>query len=145
MKFYLVAFSFFSCAQSGKVINSVSCSSRVNLQYDKTTVKGVMAKKKSKKITISFLNYFKDSIRAYIDGNLQFSDIVITDNVSGKSNKNFTYHYSNDSHIPILKVETKDGNCFDIQVKGKYKLIYIFYDSSKRWTVRFSNKYYVEN
>ena len=104
-----------------------------------------MAKRDQKKITIIFLNYFHDSIKLYINGNLKFHDVVVTDTVSGKSDKSFSYDYSDDRTLPMVKVGTEDGNCFDIQIKEKYKLVYIFFDKVKKWTIRFSNKYYVDN
>ena len=149
MKAYLIILSFtftlISCSQSKKVVSSISCANTFNLQYDKTSSKGVMAKRSQKKVTIFFLNSFHDSIKVYINGVLKFDNVVVTDSVSVKSDKSFTYEYSNNSNIPIIKVENKEGNCFDLKVKKRYKLIYVFYDSSKKWTVRFSNKYYVDN
>jgi hypothetical protein len=149
MKFYLAglfsAFFFFSCSPNRKVVNNISCPGFINLQYDKTTAKGVMAKKDLKKVTIFFLNYFNDSIKLYINGNLKFQDLVVTDSVSGKSEKSFSYDYSNDRTLPIMKVEFEGGNCFDIQIIEKYKIVYLFNDNFKRWTIRFSNRYYVDN
>ena len=149
MKYYWIAlfstFSYFSCSQPRKVVNSISCSSKIELQYDKTTSKGVMAKRDQKKITVFFLNYFYDSIKVYINGNLKFQDFVLTDTVSGKSDKSFSYDYSDYRTMPIMKVESEDGNCFDIQINEKYKIVYLFFDNFKKWTIRFSNKYYVDN
>lgn len=149
MKYYWIVLffsvSYFSCSQPRKVVNSISCPNKIKLQYDKTTSKGVMAKRDQKRVTIFFLNYFYDSINIYINGNVKFKDFVVTDTVSGKSDKNFTYDYSNDRKIPIMKVESRNGSCFEIPINEKYKIVYLFFDDSKKWTIRFSNKYYVDN
>lgn len=149
MKYYWIvlfsAFLYLSCSQPRKVVNSISCSSKIDLQYDKTTSKGVMTKRDQKKVAVFFLNYFHDSIKVYINGNLKFHDFVVTDTISGKSGKSFSYDYSDDRAMPIIKVETEDGNCFDIQISVKYKIVYLFLDYLKKWTIRFSNKYYVDN
>ena len=104
-----------------------------------------MIKKNQKKIIIIFMNDFNNQIKIYVNGNLKFNAKVITDNVSGKSDKTFIYDYSKDSDVPFIKVESKEGNCFDIKTKKDFKLVYLFYDSTKIWTLRFSNKYYVDN
>ena len=149
MKYYWMALfsalSYFSCSQPRKAVNSISCSSKIELQYDRTSSKGVMAKRDQKKVTVFFLNYFYDSIKVYINGNLKFQDFVVTDTVSGKSNKSFSYDYSDDRMMPIMKVESNNGNCFDIQISENYKLVYLFLDDKKNWTIRYSNKYYVDN
>jgi len=115
------------------------------MQYDKTTSKGVMAKRDQKKVTVFFLNYFYDSIKVYINGNIKFKDFVLTDTLSGKSDKSFSYDYSDDGKMPIMKVESQNGSCFEIPINKKYKIVYLFFDDSKKWTIRFSNKYYVDN
>lgn len=149
MKYYWIAlffaFSYFSCSEPRKIINSTSCNNRFVIQYDKTISKGVMAGRDQKKITIYFLNYFHDSLKVYINGNLGFHDFVFTDTTSGRTNKSFSYDYSKDHIMPIMKVESGNDNCFEIQISEKYKIVYLFFDDLKRWTIRYSNRYYVDN
>lgn len=134
-----------SCAQQKQLINSLSCQNKISVQYDNSTAKGVMAKGNKKSVIVFFMNDFDDKIKGYINGSQKFSGEVLTNETSGKSDKNFAYDYSNDKTLPILKIEKEDGSCFDIKIKKQYKLIYVFYDSNQEWIVRFSNKYYVDN
>lgn len=104
-----------------------------------------MATQNENSITVFFLNNFDNHLRGYVDGKLKFDGMVVTNNISGKSDKNFYYEYQNKQSLPILKIEAEDGGCFDIKVKKGFKLIYVFRDQNKAWTVRFSNRYYVDN
>jgi len=134
-----------SCAQQKQLVNSLSCQNKIAVQYDNSKAKGAMATGNKKSVVVFFMNDFNDKIKGFINGKQRFSGEVLTNETSGKSDKNFTYDYSNDKSLPILKIEKEDGGCFDIEVKKRYKLIYIFYDSNQGWIVRFSNKYYVDN
>lgn len=134
-----------SCAQQKQLVNSFSCQNKITVQYDNSKAKGVMAKGNKKSVTVFFMNDFNDKIKGYINGKQKFSGEVLTNEISGKSDKNFVYNYSNDTTLPILKIEKENGSCFDIRIKKQYKLIYIYYDSNQEWIVRFSNKYYVDN
>lgn len=148
MKYFGITFLgilFISCVHPIKVVKSISCSSNFELQFDKTTSKGQMRKKNQKNITLIFLNYFSDSIKVYFNGKLKFQEFVVTDSISGDSHKRFFYDLRNEKKLPILKVESSNRNCFDIQLNKKYKLAYLFLDDKKNWTIRFSNKYYVDN
>lgn len=142
----LIGFSFLSisCAQQKQVVNSLSCQNKITVQYDNSKAKGVMAKNKEL-VIVFFMNDFNDKIKGYINGKQKFSGEVLTNEISGKSDKNFAYNYSKDKTLPILKIEKENGSCFDIRIKKQYKLIYVFYDSNQEWIVRFSNKYYVDN
>ena len=149
MKYYWVVtfftILFFSCSQPQRIVRSISCASHLQIQYDNSISKGVMAKSDKRMITIFFLNYFHDSINVFINGNLKFHDLVIIDTTTGKSGKIFSYDYSYDNTTPVMKVATKNGNCFDIQINPTYKIVYLFYDGLHKWTARYSNRYYVDN
>ncbi|MEG0929131.1 hypothetical protein [Chryseobacterium sp.] len=142
----LIGFSFLSisCAQQKQLVNSLSCQNKITVQYDNSKAKGVMAKNKEL-VIVFFMNDFNDKIKGYINGEQKFSGEVLTNEISGKSDKNFAYNYSKDKTLPILKIEKENGSCFDIRIKKQYKLIYVFYDSNQEWIVRFSNKYYIDN
>lgn len=133
-----------SCAQQKQSINSLTCQNKITIQYDNSKAKGVMAKNKES-IIVFFMNDFNDKIKGYINGEQKFSGEVVTNEISGKSDKNFAYNYSKDKILPILKIEKENGSCFDVRIKKQYKLIYVFYDSDQEWIVRFSNKYYIDN
>ncbi len=135
----------FSCVSSQRLKNSITCPDKVFVQIDKSFSKGVMAAQNDKSITVFFLNSFNDHLRGYVNGELKFDGMVITNNISGKSDENFYYRYDNKQSLPILKIEAEDGRCFDIKVIKGYKIIYVFCDQNKAWTVRFSNRYYVDN
>lgn len=149
MKYYLIfIFStlvFFSCSNIKKVVNGTSCSNKLNIQYDNTFSRGVMAKKEKKKITVFFLNYFHDSIKVYFNRDLKFHDFVLTNTTTGKSNKSFSYDYSKVRTVPIMKVESENHNCFEVPIKKNYKIVYLFIDDLKKWTIRYSNRYYVND
>ncbi|PWN72241.1 hypothetical protein C1631_006480 [Chryseobacterium phosphatilyticum] len=142
----LLGFSFLliSCVQQKQLVNSLSCQNKITVQYDNSKAKGVMAKNKEL-VIVFFMNDFNDKIKGYINGKQKFNGEVLTKETSGKSDKNFAYNYSKDKTLPILKIEKENGSCFDIRIKKRYKLVYVFYDSNQEWIVRFSNKYYVDN
>lgn len=134
-----------SCAQQKQLVNSLSCQNKITVQYDNSKAKGVIAKGNKKSVIVFFMNDFNDKIKGFINGKQRFSGEVLTNEISGKSDKNFVYDYNNDKTLPVLKIEKESGSCFDIEIKKQYKLIYVFYDSNQGWIVRFSNKYSVDN
>jgi len=145
MKLLLPLLLCFGCMQSRKIINSVSCNNKVNIQYDRNSSKRTLSVNESKSFTVFFLNEFHNRVKGYVNGSLKFNEMVETNVTTGKSDKNFIFRYENREPLPILKIEIEEGNCIDIKVQEGYRFVYIFYDSKKEWTVRFSNKYYVEN
>ncbi len=131
---------------SNRIRNSLSCTDRVRTQIDNITRKGVMATHNENSITIIFLNSFNGRFKAYVNGALKFDEMVVTNETSGQSNKYFVYRYEKGQERPILKIEGEDGACFDIRVTKGYRLIYVFRDESNpHWTLRFSDRFYVDN
>ena len=141
----LIIILFFSCNVHRKITKSNSTFSKVEIQYDKSRAKGVMADKNQKRVVVYFMNYFNDTIRVFFNGSLIFRDFVTTDSVSGKSNKFFTYDYSQDLTMPLMKVVSKSGSSFEVQTVKRYKIIYLFFDESQKLTVRFTNRYSVDD
>lgn len=148
MKFYFILFVtvlFISCSLSKKTQNNISCPGTFDLQTQRSNYPVLRTNKKNKTITIYFLYYFNDKIKMFINEELKFDAMVVTNSTSGMSGKGITYNYSKDRNLPILKLEIDNGNCIDFKAIKKYKFIYLWYDSTKIWTVRFSNKFYSEN
>ncbi|WP_289034636.1 hypothetical protein [uncultured Flavobacterium sp.] len=136
---------FLSCKPSEKVISNISCSGTVTLQYDK--IKRAdrdkpLAEKNLDAFTVYFLNEYKDSIQAYVNNKLYYEKNL--DGNFENLNENFGYNYSKDVNIPVLKIVSKTKNtCFDIGIDKNYKIIYVFLSDDGKWTVRFSNIFYL--
>ncbi|MDR2204858.1 MAG: hypothetical protein LBE36_01685 [Flavobacteriaceae bacterium] len=131
-----------SCTSQNKLSNSLSCDTRITVQYDNAKRKAGMAKTDKKSITVIFVSDFNDHIKSYVNGKEVLNDFVKT-NDTGLSNNFFYYNYSQDENPPIIKIQKENSDCFDIKINKKYKLVYIFHDSNLGWIVRFTNKYLV--
>lgn len=129
--------------------SSTECNSEVEIQYEKTSRKtkrnGLETDRSMEAVSIQFLNNFNHRIKGYINGELRFEDVVVTDDVTGMSEKYFGYNYSKDINLPIIKISIEGiDKCFEIKVLKKYKLIYIFLSENNEITVRYSNTIYEE-
>jgi hypothetical protein len=127
--------------------SSTECDGEVEIQYEKTSRKtkrdGLETDRKMKSVSIEFLNNFNHKIKGYINGELQFEDVVVTDDVTRMSEKYFGYNYSKDVDLPVIKVSIEGlDKCFEIKVLEKYKLIYVFLSENNEITVRYSNTIY---
>lgn len=122
------------------------CEGKVEIQYEKTSRKtkqdGLEADQNMKSVSIEFLNYFNHKVKGYVNGELQFEEVVVTDDVTGMSQKYFGYNYSKDDNLPTIKVDIDGVDCFKITVLEKYKLIYVFLSENNEITVRYSNSIY---
>jgi hypothetical protein len=117
------------------------------LQYDKikNSDKGKpIAKNELKAFTVYFLNEFNDSIKGFVNNKLYFDKFLKITGSNDNLNNYFGYNYSKDINIPNLKIVSKTKNtCFDIEIDKRYKLVYVFLSKEGKWTVRFSNIYYL--
>lgn len=138
---------FTRCKTENLIIDSISCSEKIILQYDKIK-KGdkrkPIAKKELNTFTVYFVNTFNDSVKGYVNNELLYDKFIKTEDSSDNLKNYFGYNYSNDSKTPVLKIVSKNKNqCFDLEINKKYKLIYIFTTTDGKWIVRFSNIYYI--
>jgi hypothetical protein len=144
----IVALILFGCASQEKVIKNINCSGEVVLQYDKIkkSDKGKpIANKDLKAFTVYFINDFNDSIQGYVNDRLCYDKYLKINSNSDNLKDSFGYNYSKDEKTPVLKVISKTKKiCFDIEINKKYKLIYVFITNENKWTVRFSNIYYIQ-
>ena len=140
-------FSFIISCKTEKTISNVSCSGKVLVQYDRTKTEDSNKQKADKNIngcTVYFINEYDDQIEAYVNEKLEFEKYVKVNGSSDSLENHFTFGYSGNSEMPILKIQSKTQNtCFDIQIEKKYKVIYIFLSRTGKWTVRFSNIIYL--
>jgi hypothetical protein len=136
------------CASQEKVLKNISCSGEITLQYDKIkrSDKGKpIAKKDLKAFTVYFINEFNDSIQGYVNNSLHYDKYLKLDGNSDNMKNSFGYNYSKDINTPVLKIVSKTRNiCFDLEIDKRYKLIYVFFTNDGKWTVRFSNIYYIQ-
>ena len=96
-----------------------------------------------KAVSIEFLNNFNHQVKGYINGELLFDELVVTDDVTGLSNKYFGYNYSRDDDLPLINLIIEGiDNCFEIEALRKYKLIYVFLSDKSEVTIRYSNTIY---
>jgi hypothetical protein len=135
------------CASKERTIKNISCLGEVTLQYDKikNSDKGKpIAKNELKAFTVYFLNEFNDSIKGFVNNKLYFDKFLKITGSNDNLNNYFGYNYSKDINIPNLKIVSKTKNtCFDIEIDKRYKLVYVFLSKEGKWTVRFSNIYYL--
>ena len=81
----------------------------------------------------------------FINEELKFDAMVVTNSTSGMSGKGITYNYSKDRNLPILKLEIDNGNCIDFKAI-KNTNTYIFGMIQQKFGLcHFSNKFYSEN
>lgn len=136
------------CSSQEKVLKNISCPGEITLQYDKIkrSDKGKpIAKKDLQAFTVYFINEFNDSIQGYVNNKIQYDKYLKINGNSDKLNDFFGYNYSKDEKTPVLKLISKTKNtCFDIEINKRYKLIYVFITNEGKWTVRFSNIYYIQ-
>jgi len=136
----------FGCKSQEKIVRSITCGSNVSLQYDKIKKqdKGKpIAKRGLQSVSIYFLSNYNDSLQGFINDKILYDKFLQQDDNSHNLNENFSYNYSKDLKLPILKIVSKTDNvCFDISIDKKYKLIYVF-KNDLGWIVRFSNVYYL--
>lgn len=123
------------------------CEGKVEIQYEKTSRKtkqdGLETDRNMKSVSIEFLNSFNHKIKGYINGELRFDETVVTDGITGMSDKYFGYNYSKDTDLPLVKLSIEDlDKCFEIEVLEKYKLIYVFLSENNEISVRYSNTIY---
>ena len=140
-------FSFFISCKTEKTISNVSCSGKVLVQFERIKTEDSNKQKADKNIngcTVYFINEYDDQIEAYVNGKLEFEKYVKVNGSSDSLENYFTFGYSVNSEMPILKIQSNTQNtCFDIQIEKKYKVIYIFLSRTGKWTVRFSNIIYM--
>jgi len=145
--YLLLILIIYGCSSQEKVINNITCPGQVTLQYDivKKSDKGKpIAKKGLNAFTVYFINEFNDSIQGYVNDKLYYDKYLKTSSNSDNLNESFGYNYSKDKKAPILKLISKTKKtCFDIEIDKKYKLVYVFITNEGKWTVRFSNIYYM--
>ena len=136
------------CKSQDRLVDNISCSGEVTVQYDRIKQSDKDKPKADKDLDalmVYFLSDFNDSIRAYINNKVVFEQQVEIGADSHSLENFFGYNYSEDSSVPILKVESLTREtCFDIPIEKDYKLIYVFLNDDGEWTVRFSNIYYVQ-
>jgi len=142
----LVIFLSISC-KTEKAIKNVCCGGNVAIQYDRIKWEDrnkPKAKKSTEGCIVYFINEYDDQIEAYVNGKLSFDKYIKLDGSSDHLENYFSFGYHNNPIMPILKIKSKTQNtCFDIQIKKKYKLIYVFLSRDGKWTVRFSNVTYM--
>lgn len=134
-------------AQSGDSLTA--CDLPVEIQYDRITRQDrrshLVELSKSKSFVVKFVSDFNDSVKVFINNHLEFEDFVITDPVSTQSDKYFAYNYTEkkDDNILIQFSSATRGNCRCVLYNRKYRILYVFLNSSGVWTVRFSNVHYL--
>lgn len=149
MRTLLYLFSFItlvSCHSlniNGKDYNSDSdCSKNVFIQYrkpNKNITNQMIANKSNQTITVFLESYFNGIIQGYIGEKMIFNENVVTEESLGTTGKYFIYDYSKDSDLATIKILT-ENDCLEINVKKKYKLVYI-YNYEGKWDVIYSNVY----
>jgi hypothetical protein len=143
----LIVVVLVGCKTQDKVINNISCSGKITVQYDKIkrSDRGKpIAKKDLKVFTVYFINEFNDSIQGYVNNKLHYDKYLKIEDGSDNLKDYFGYNYSKDLNVPILKITSKTRNvCFDLEIDKRYKLIYVFFTNDGKWVVRFSNIYYI--
>lgn len=126
--------------------SNTECNRKVETQYEKTSWKtkqnGLETDRNMKSVSIEFLNNFNHKVKGYINGKLEFEEIVVTNDVTGMSQKYFGYNYTKDDNLPKVRVVIEGVDCFEIEVLEKYKLIYVFLSKRNEVTVRYSNTIY---
>tara|TARA_R110002096_G_scaffold421590_1_gene627438 strand:+ start:310 stop:771 length:462 start_codon:yes stop_codon:yes gene_type:complete len=142
----VVALVTVGCRSQDGVIKSISCESNIDVQYEKADAQsrkeGLVADKNLESFIVYFLYDFDGQMKGYVNNELLFDEYIKTDEVTDKTGKYFGYSYAKDQEIPILKIATDKGNCFDIKIDKDYKLIYVYFSEAEGWTVRFSNIHY---
>jgi hypothetical protein len=137
---------FFGC-KTEESINNISCGNKVSVQYDRIKSEDKnksKARKNFEGCAVYFINQYDDEIEAYVNGKLSFDKHIKIDGSSDKLEYFFAFGCPKKSMMPILKVKSKTQNtCFDIQIKKKYKIIYVFLSREGKWIVRFSNIFYL--
>ena len=152
MKKYILILVFaiisVSCRSQDGIVKSISCTSDVDIQYEKADAQakkeGLVANKNLEAFTVHFLYNFDGEIKAYVNDKILFNEQIKTNDVTDKTGKYFGYNYSKDEKTPILKIEM-DEKCFDIKIDKDYKLVYVYYSKADGWTIRFSNIHYAEH
>lgn len=126
--------------------SNTECDGKKEIQYEKTSREtkqnGLETDRNLKSVSIEFLNNFNHKVRGYVNGELQFEEIVVTNDITGMSQKYFGYNYSKDDNLPKIRVEIEGVDCFEIKILEKYKLIYVFLSKKDEVTVRYSNTIY---
>ena len=144
----VVVVTTISCRSQDGIVKSISCESKVDVQYEKADAQakkeGLVADKNLEAFTVHFLYDFDGEIEAYVNDNLLFSENIKTNEVTDKTGKYFGYNYAKDTETPVLKI-AMDKTCFDIKIDKDYKLIYVYFSKTEGWTVRFSNIHYAEH
>lgn len=134
------------CKAQEKIMTNISCKGNVVIQYEKgrhDEKDRPHADVNLNAFTVYFINEYDDDIQAFVNDKLYYDKHLKIEGGEDSLKEYFGYNYSKDSKKTILKVLSKtDNSCFDVEVDKKYKLIYVF-KSNSRWTVRFSNIYYI--
>lgn len=137
-----------SCRSQDGIVKSISCTSNVDVQYEKADAQakkeGLVTDKNLEAFTVHFLYDFDGEVEAYVNDKLLFNEKIETNDVTDKTGKYFGYNYAKDDNTPILKIAI-DNTCFDIKIDKNYKLIYVYFSKTEGWTVRFSNIHYAEH
>ncbi|UGU17927.1 hypothetical protein LS482_08605 [Sinomicrobium kalidii] len=138
-----------SCRSQDGIVKSLSCEGNVDVQYEKADAQarkeGLVADKNLESFIVHFLYDFDGQVKGYVNNKLLFNEYIKTNEATDKTGKYFGYSYAKDQETPILKVVTDKGNCFDIRINRDYKLVYVYFSETERWTVRFSNIHYAEH
>ncbi|RXG17137.1 hypothetical protein DSM03_10212 [Leeuwenhoekiella aestuarii] len=144
----IIAVAVSSCRSQDRIIQSITCGTNVNVQYEKADAEarkeGLVADENLKSFVVHFLSDFDGKVKGYVNDEVLFNKYIKTNEVTDKTDEYFGYDYSDDEQVPILKISTGE-QCFDIKIDKDYKLIYVYRTDNQGWIVRFSNIHYAEH
>ncbi|OIQ18128.1 MAG: hypothetical protein BM557_07910 [Flavobacterium sp. MedPE-SWcel] len=140
-----LVFLLTSCKARLEEAQNLTCPDTVTLQYDYRNRTGsIPVNKKLKSFTVYFIGSYNDDIEVFVNGKLYYHKHLNIDDNHDNLNDFFDYNYSEDTELPILKIKSKTKEtCFDIHIKEKYKILYVFLSERGEWIVRFSNLHYL--
>lgn len=148
---FLIILSFYGCKPKEKLTKNISCGGKIKLQYewldwDKEDKHHVVADRYFKGgFTVYFVSDFKDSLKYYVNNDFRSEMFVDRNENDEVGNYGFSFGKKGDP-IPTLKIESVNKKtCFDIKLKRKYPIIYVWLNKNGEWTIRFSNFIHSDN
>ncbi|KGO85745.1 hypothetical protein [Flavobacterium suncheonense] len=148
----LIILSFYGCKPKEKLKKNISCEGNVKLQYewldwDKEDKHHVVANRFFKgQFTVYFVGGFKDSLKFYVNNDFRADLEVDRKENDEVGNYGFSFGRRTGEPIPTLKIESVNRKtCFDIKLKRKYPIMYVWLNEKREWTIRFSNFNHSDN
>ena len=148
---FLIFLSFYGCKPKEKLTKNISCDGTIKIQYewldnDKEDREHVVVGRYIKGgFTVYFASELKDSIK-YSIGNTIRNKMFVDRNENDEIGNYGLKKKKKGDPIPTLKIESINRKtCFDIKLKRKYPLMYVWLNKKGEWTIRFSNFIHSDN